>query len=141
LQGDEVAAVLPVGALDGLAGLQPGALELLPQAHELVLELHHGLDTGQVEAGAGEVVDAAQALDVAVAVAAAAAAGTGGVEQPPAFVDAEGLGVDARQLGGHRDGVHAALVCSRGHLRLPNAVWAIPSMLLPTPRPPLSVPP
>src|SRR5207244_8696781 len=71
LQGYEVAAVLAVGALDGLAGLLPRALELPAHPLELFLELHHGLAAGQVEAGAGAVLAAAPALRVAPAVAAA----------------------------------------------------------------------
>ena len=55
----------------------------------------------------GELLDAAQPLDVGVAVAAAAAAGAGRVEQALALVDAQRLRVDAGQLGGDRDDVDA----------------------------------
>ena len=56
----------------------------------------------------GQVLDAAQPLDVALAVAAAAALGAGRVDQALALVDAQGLGVDAGQLGRHRDDVDGA---------------------------------
>ena len=78
---------------------------LLAQRGHLGLELEHPLHAGQVEALAGELLDAAQQGDVGVAVAAAAPAGAGRVDQALALVDAQGLGVHAGQLGGHRDDV------------------------------------
>ena len=54
----------------------------------------------------GELLDAAQQRDVVVAVAAAAPAGAGGIDQAPALVDPQRLGVHAGQLGGDRDDVH-----------------------------------
>src|SRR5207302_9454911 len=84
----QVAPVLAVGALDRLPGLSTGVVELAAQADHLLLQLHHQLHARQVQAGAGEALDAAQALDVAVAVATAAAAGAGGIEQSPPLVDA-----------------------------------------------------
>src|SRR5436309_2856276 len=69
LQGHEIAPVLAVRPLDGLARLPPGAVQLAVQALQLVLELHHRLHTCQVQPGACEVLDAPQPLDVALAVA------------------------------------------------------------------------
>src|SRR5207249_9753222 len=94
-----------MGALDRLAGLLPEADQLVAQAGQLLLELDDRLHPREVEPGGGQVLDAAQLLDVAVAVAPAATARAGRVEQALAFVDSQGLGVHARQLGRHRDDV------------------------------------
>ena len=112
--------------------LQPG---------DLGLELEHPLDPGQVEALVGELLDAAEALDVLLAVAAAAAAGAGRVDQALALVDAQGLRVHAGQLGRHRDDVDGC-GCERCHrqaapspprcARAATGVWRRP----PAPRPP-----
>ena len=107
--------------LHRLAGLGPGRLQLGAEPVHLGLELQHPAHALEVEPGVVRLLDAAQLVDVLLAVAAAAAAGAGRVEQALALVDAQGLGVHAGQLGGHRDDVHGPGV--RGpsrHLTLPR---------------------
>src|SRR5262245_36974197 len=93
--GDQLAAVLAMGL--GQLGPQPG---------HLGLQLQHPLHAVEVEALVGQLLDAAELLDVGVAVPAAAAGGARRVDQPLALVDAQGLRMDPGQLGGHRDHIH-----------------------------------
>ena len=65
------------------------------------------------------LLDAAQPVDVVLAVAPAAALGAARVEQALALVDAQGLGVHAGQLGGHRDDVDGPGSRIVAHLTLP----------------------
>ena len=58
----------------------------------------------------GQILDAAQALDVDVAVAAVAALGARRLHEPAALVDAQRLRVHARQLGGNGDDVDGVTV-------------------------------
>src|SRR5581483_9785674 len=121
VQRHQVPPVLAVGALHRLEGVQPGLGQLLAQVLVLVLQLDHPAHALQVEPGVGELLDAAQAVDVPLAVAATAAAGAGRVDQAPPLVDAQGLRVHASQLGGHGDdvdgqvlAVHHTPRCARG---------------------------
>ena len=128
MERDEVAAVLAVGLLDGGLGAAPGRRRARWRSRgQLGLELQHLLHAGQVEALAGELLDAAQLLDVLVAVAAAAAAGAGRVDQALALVDAQGLRVQPGQLGGHRDHVDGSRWSARwSAIRPPGARGARP---------------
>ena len=80
--------------------------DLGPQPAQLVLELEHPLHPRQVEALVGQLLDAPELLDVGVAVPAAPAARAGRVDQALALVDAQRLGMEAGELGRHRDDVH-----------------------------------
>ncbi len=71
-----------MGALDVLGRLAAGLGQLGPQAGHLGFELQHPPDALQVEAGRGQVLDAAQLVDVLLAVAPAAADRPGRVQQP-----------------------------------------------------------
>src|SRR5581483_613086 len=126
LQGHEVAAVLAVGAFDGLAGLLARAVELAAKQLQLFLHLHHQLHAGQVQPRGGEVLDALELFDVAIAVPPAAAAGAGGVEQATALVDAQRLRVHTCEFRGDGDHVDALLGSVRGHVTPPSALSAIP---------------
>src|SRR5207302_4582631 len=124
-QGDEVAAVLTVRALDGLARLFTRALELTAEAPHFLLHPHDQLHAGQIQSRAGEILDAPQTLDVAVAVAAAAAARAGRIEESPSLGDPQGLRMDTRQLG--RDGDDAqTLLGAVDHLTPPSGFSATP---------------
>src|SRR5215210_9409566 len=74
-QGHEVPPLDP-GA-PSLAGLGPRLLELDLEPGQLGLQGQDSLDPGQVEALGGEVLDAAEELDVLLAVPAVAAVGAG----------------------------------------------------------------
>src|SRR5947209_19778064 len=79
---DKVAAVAAVRVLDCLARLFADPRELSAKPVHLLFHLHDELDTGEVQARRGQLLDATEAIDVAVAVAAASAARAGGVDQP-----------------------------------------------------------
>src|SRR5580658_1165790 len=105
-EGHELAAVLAVGRGHGLSDLGPGHLELDLQAFDLGLQLEHPPHTFEIEAGCGQVLDAAQPRHVLVTETPAAAGGAAGVEKSFALVDAQRLRVHADKLGRHRDHVH-----------------------------------
>jgi hypothetical protein len=119
-----------------LAGLLPQLVELGLQLGHLPFELEDAAHALEVVALGGEVLDAAQQGDVVVAVAPAAALGAGGLDQSPALVDAQGLGVDPGQLGGHRDHVDGvgALWCHGFLPRCPG--WTVGTRPTPRPAPP-----
>src|SRR4051794_37443012 len=113
----EVAAVAAVHVADGnLVGLVRGGergverRDPLPQLVELGLEVEDLAHPGEAHAVGGELLDAAEERDVAVGVAPAPTLGAAGLDEALALVDAQRLGVDARQLGRHRDDVERALV-------------------------------
>jgi hypothetical protein len=70
-----------------------------------VLELEDAADALDAGARGRELGDGAQQVDVASRVAAPAAAGAARRDQAHPLVGAEGLGVEAGQLGGHADDV------------------------------------
>ena len=88
----QIPPVLPVRPLDRPRRLAAGLVSSAAQAGDLGLQLQHPTHALQVEAGRGQVLDAAQLVDVPLAVAPAAADRAGRVEQPLALVDAQGLG-------------------------------------------------
>ena len=75
-------------------------------------------DALDADAGRGEVGDLAQQLDVAVGVAAAAAAGAARRDQPHPLVGAQGLRVQAGQLGGDADDVDGGVGAGRAEREL-----------------------
>src|SRR5680860_985772 len=75
--------------------------------------LEDDFDPGQVEAGRGEVLDVAQALDVALRVEARVLRRALRLDQPARLVHAQRLRVHVGELGGDRDHEDAALVVDR----------------------------
>src|SRR6478672_3485637 len=90
-----------VGGRQLLLELRDPALERV----DVVLELEDPADALEADAGRGQLRDLPEQLDVAPGVAPAAAAGATGADQPEPVVGAEGLRVQAGQLGGHADDV------------------------------------
>ena len=81
-----------------------------PEALVLLLELEHPLDPGQVHAElAGELLDPPQPLDVLGRVEARVLRRALGRHEPARLVDAQGLGMDAGQLGGDGDHVDGSV--------------------------------
>src|SRR5438874_13414406 len=78
--------------------------ELGGYGRELGLEIEDAADALEVHADAGQLADAVQAGEVSVAVAAGPSGGGGGVEQPSALVEPEGLGMKSGRL--RRDRQH-----------------------------------
>src|SRR5207244_3102021 len=73
---------------------------LAAQAVDLGLERHHAADALEVHPLAGQLLDAAEALDVDIAVATVATLRASRLHQPAALVDAQRLRVHAGQFGG-----------------------------------------
>ena len=95
-----------------VAALEQG--DLARHRVELLFELEHLLDAGQVHAQlGGHLLDATESLDVLVGVQARALRGALGLDQPASLVHAQRLRVHLGQLSGHGDHEHAPL---RGHL-------------------------
>jgi len=94
-------AALDLGHLGSGVGLHLG--QLLTELTVLAFEGQHPLDASQVQALGGQLLNAEQHGDVEVAVAAAPSSGACRLHQTLAFIDAQGLGVDAGQFGRHRN--------------------------------------
>ncbi len=82
VHGHEVAAVGPVGRRHRLGGVVADPGELGLELGDAGLELEHPLHPGQVEPLLGELLDAAEVLDVVLAVATAAARVRAGSSRP-----------------------------------------------------------
>src|SRR4051794_5665378 len=97
-------------ALHLLAHLRRARLEVLQPAGgplELLLELQHALDAGEVEPQVRRhLLDAAQHVDVALGVQARALRGALGLDQAARLVHAQRLWMHLRQLGRDRDHEH-----------------------------------
>ena len=79
------------------------AVDLARHRRQPLLHGEHALDSGQVEADVGELLDAPQPLDVAARVAPRVLGRALRPHQAAPLVDAQGLRVHAGQLGGDRD--------------------------------------
>src|SRR6266516_830678 len=88
--------------------LQGGDARLQPV--DLLLQCDHPGDPGEVDAQGGQLLDRAQALDVTLGVAARVGRGPLGPYQTLALVDAQGLGMNAGQLGRHGDDEYCPVV-------------------------------
>jgi hypothetical protein len=104
-----------MGAFHGDNGLLASPDELSLQAGNLTLELQDSLDPGQIETFCRELLDATQSVEVVLAIATAVADRAGRVEQAPALVDPQCLGMDARQFGGDGDHKDRSVTVGRGH--------------------------
>src|ERR1700728_4022651 len=114
----------------GFPGLGPDPVDLSPETLHLGLEFEDAADPFQVQSGCGQVADPPELLDVTSGVAPVAPTGAGRVDEAPAFVDAERLGMDTGQLGGNGDDIdgpggrivvdHEAPALSPSRSRLPS---------------------
>ncbi len=75
------------------------------EAFDLVAQLEDLLDALEVDTLGGELLDEPELFEVLVGVAAGPTGGPVRVEQTAPLVDAQRLGMDAAELGGHRDDV------------------------------------
>src|SRR5581483_7637702 len=121
-EGDEVAAVLAVDVGHRLVGLAPQLVDLVLEpadlvagAVELFLEGDDPLHSGQAHALVGQLLDPLEAVNVAVGVAPRPADGALRLHQALALVDAQRLGMDAGQLGRHRNDVERTVAFIVGH--------------------------
>ena len=97
----ELPAVLLVDALDLLAEAALELAQLGAHPGELVLELEHALDAGEVQAPlGGQPLDLAQPLEVALRVEARVPGGAARADEALRLVDAQRLRVHADELGG-----------------------------------------
>ncbi len=106
---DDLAPVLPVHRLDGVAHLPLQPVEPLAQCRELVLEREHAPHAREVEPELGrQPLDLAQPLEVVLGVQARAARRPPGTNEPLRLVDTQRLRVHADDVGGDADHVTRA---------------------------------
>src|SRR5918999_2305569 len=116
-QGHQLAAALLLEHPGDLAAAAPLSLEarqhlleLLASSLHLQLELHDHLDPREVDAPLGELLDHAQAGDVALGVPAGVPRRPGRMQQALPLVDPEGLGMHSGELRGHADDVDSSVL-------------------------------
>src|SRR5262249_32689087 len=116
--GDEVAPVLPVHIVDGLAHLTFHPVEPAVHAQQFVLEPQHVLDARKVEAElVRQALNQSEPVEVGLRVETCVSRGALRADQPLVLVDAQRLRVHADEVG--RDGDHVARTVVH-HLRPPR---------------------
>ena len=92
------------------SAVQGGAqtVVVLLEGRVVRIEFEDPGDSGDIDSGAHQFDDPLDDLEIVVAVAARPTRCACGVQQPSAFVQAQGLRVESLQFGGHRDAVDPA---------------------------------
>src|SRR5262245_15291003 len=112
--GDEVASVLPMHLVDGLAHLALHPVEPAVHAHELVLQAQHVLHPGEIEPQlVRQALNQAKAVEIGLRVEACVAGRALRTDEALVLVDAQRLRVHADDLRRDRDHVARAVVHHR----------------------------